>query len=85
MGNGGATTLLGPQRGELRERLVDSGWEFDFFRAVWLLERHCQAKAPVGLGFWTAPGGCIYRSLKDLTNLHLFQWRSPHYPVTIFQ
>ncbi|MCP4248520.1 MAG: type VI secretion system baseplate subunit TssG [bacterium] len=48
MANGAATTLLDPQGGELLERLVDSGWEFDFFRAVWLLERHCQSKAAVG-------------------------------------
>ncbi len=32
----------------LYERLISRGWEFDFFRAVWLLERHGVPKAVVG-------------------------------------
>lgn len=32
----------------LYERLTERGWEFDFFRAVWLLERHGVPKAVVG-------------------------------------
>ncbi len=32
----------------LLERLVARGWEFDFFQAVWLLERWCDSGATVG-------------------------------------
>ncbi len=30
------------------ERLVSAGWEFDFFQAVWLLERFVGGQVPVG-------------------------------------
>jgi type VI secretion system protein ImpH len=34
--------------GKLFGRLLERGWEFDFFQAVWLLERYCGTRAPVG-------------------------------------
>ncbi len=35
-------------RGELWDRLLARGWEFDFFQAVWLLERHIDGPARLG-------------------------------------
>ena len=32
----------------LWKRLVTRGWEFDFFQAAWLLERHAENRVPVG-------------------------------------
>lgn len=32
----------------LLERLLTEGWKFDFFQAVWLLERYCGGQLPVG-------------------------------------
>lgn len=32
----------------LSERLLSHGWEFDFFQAVWLLERYAKPRVPVG-------------------------------------
>lgn len=34
--------------GPLLDRLLSRGWKFDFFQAVWLLERHCGNRVPVG-------------------------------------
>lgn len=38
----------GQNRGGLLQRLINRGWEFDFFQAVWLLERYCGSPTPVG-------------------------------------
>ena len=35
-------------RVRLLDRLLSRGWQFDFFQAVWLLERDCQDRTPVG-------------------------------------
>lgn len=37
-----------PGRAALLDRLAAHGWEFDFFQAAWLLERHCGGEVPVG-------------------------------------
>jgi len=37
-----------PARGTVLDRLLGCGWKFDFFQAVWLLERHCRNRTPVG-------------------------------------
>ena len=34
--------------GPLLARMLNSGWEFDFFQAVWLLERYAAGRTPVG-------------------------------------
>ena len=39
-----ATTIRHP----LVERLLSRGWEFPFFQAIWLLERYCSDRLPVG-------------------------------------
>jgi type VI secretion system protein ImpH len=41
------TTTIAPQGGVLG-RLLKCGWEFDFFQAVWLLERCREDKTPIG-------------------------------------
>ncbi len=35
--------------GPLLDRMLHAGWKFDFFQAVWLLERLCAGATPVGL------------------------------------
>lgn len=35
-------------RARLLDRMLARGWQFDFFQAVWLLERACQDRTPVG-------------------------------------
>jgi len=37
-----------PAVGTLLSRLLGRGWQFDFFQAVWLLERHCRNRTAVG-------------------------------------
>ena len=34
--------------GPVLQRLLHEGWDFDFFKAVWLLERYCSDRAPIG-------------------------------------
>ncbi len=48
MAGGRETTTLAPGGAGPLGRLLSSGWQFDFFQAVWLLERHAEAEASVG-------------------------------------
>ena len=41
-------TSTSPPTGGVLNRLLERGWEFDFFQAVWLLEKHCGGRTPVG-------------------------------------
>lgn len=43
-----ATTMRSASGDALLERLLIRGWEFDFFTAVWLLERYAADRLPVG-------------------------------------
>jgi len=43
---GSATMTCAPR--SLMERLLAHGWTFDFFQAVWMLERYCGDGTPVG-------------------------------------
>ncbi|MGB2985253.1 MAG: type VI secretion system baseplate subunit TssG [Phycisphaerae bacterium] len=45
---GDKTTLMTVGDTALLERLFARGWEFDFFEAVWLLERYGSVRVPVG-------------------------------------
>ena len=47
MAKAGSTTTTVPAGG-LLERMLQQGWKFDFFQAVWLLERYCGEHTPVG-------------------------------------
>lgn len=49
MADAGTTTPEG-SGGAVLERLLSRSWEFDFFSAIWLLERHCVLgdRVPVG-------------------------------------
>jgi type VI secretion system protein ImpH len=42
------TTKSAIEFDRLKQRLMDRGWEFDFFQAVWLLERCRADRKPVG-------------------------------------
>ncbi len=46
--NGARDKPFDGAQGKLLQRLLGRGWEFDFFQAVWLLERHCRDRTPVG-------------------------------------
>ena len=47
MHNDGETVGI-PSGGALLERMLARGWEFDFFQAAWLLERHCSDRLSIG-------------------------------------
>ena len=44
------TTTPSSGGGPLMERLLSRGWEFDFFSAIWLLERYCVSADRVAVG-----------------------------------
>lgn len=46
--DGSGATNMTPNDSPLLERLFTRGWEFDFFQAVWLLERYGGGDVPVG-------------------------------------
>jgi type VI secretion system protein ImpH len=48
MGLVGSMTTTDTPAGRLLDRLLTRGWEFDFFQAVWLLERYVGGRTPVG-------------------------------------
>ena len=48
MGIPAETDITRPPADALAHRLLTSGWKFDFFQAVWLLERFCAGRTPVG-------------------------------------